>query len=160
MASFATDITAFAKKTSQTMDSAVREVVMELASEVVLRSPVGDKERWAINLSRASRGLQAIPEGYVGGHFRANNQYHFGSVPQGEINGVDTDGGKTVAAVRAGVYSSQVAGVHYIVNNVPYALPLENGHSNQAPQGIYGLSMLTVLGKLNAIVSKAARNSK
>lgn len=160
MASFSVDISAFAKKTNQALNTAVREVVMELASEVILRSPVGDKERWAINLSRASRGLPAIPAGYIGGHFRANNQYKFGSVPQGEVNAADKDGDKTVAAVRAGVYSSQVAGVHYIANNVPYALTLENGHSKQAPQGIYGLAMLTVLGKLNEIVSKAARNSK
>lgn len=154
---FSTDIAAFAKKTRQSIDSAVREVVLEIGAEVDRRSPVGDKERWAVNISRASRGLQAVPEGYVGGHFRANNQYKFGSVPQGEINGTDTNGGKTVAAVRAGVYSSPVAGVHYIANNVPYAMTLENGHSKQAPQGIYKLSMMTVVGKLAAIVGKVAK---
>lgn len=157
---FSTDIAAFAKKTNQTIDSAVREVVMELAGEIDRRSPVGDKERWAVNISRASRGLPAIPDGYIGGHFRANNQYKFGSVPQGEINGADTDDGKTVAAVRAGVYSSQVAGVHYIANNVPYALALENGHSKQAPQGIYKLAMMSVVSKLSMVVGKAARRNK
>lgn len=160
MGTFATNIATFAKKTNQTIDASVREVVMELASEANLRSPVGDKERWADNISRATRGLPAVPAGYVGGHFRANNQYRFGSVPQGEIDGTDKDGTKAIAAVRTGVYSSPVAGVHYIANNVPYATALENGHSKQAPMGIYKLSMMTVLGKLNAIVSKASRGVK
>lgn len=157
MASFSTDIAAFAKKTSQMIDASVREVVMELASEVNLRSPVGDKERWAVNVSRATRGLPAVPAGYLGGHFRANNQYHFGSAPEGEIDVMDKDGNKTIAAIRSGVYSSPAEGVHYIANNVPYAIALENGHSKQAPMGIYKLSMMTVIGKLNAIVRKAAK---
>lgn len=160
MGAFATDISAFAKKTNQTVDGAVREVVMELATEVNRRSPVGDKERWAANLSRAARGLPALPAGYVGGHFRANNQYRFGSVPSGEINAEDKSGRAALAATRAGVYSAQAAGVHYIANNVPYATALENGHSTQAPQGIYKLAMMTVVGKLHAIVGKVVGSNK
>jgi len=32
--------------------------------------------------------------------------------------------------------------VYFLVNNVPYAQALEDGHSTQAPQGIYGLTAL------------------
>lgn len=35
-------------------------------------------------------------------------------------------------------------GTIYIFNNLPYAEPLENGHSKQAPQGIYRQAMTEV----------------
>lgn len=150
MGSFSTDLSQFAKKTNQTVDSAVREVVMELASEVNLRSPVGKPAIW--------QHPESAPHGYIGGHFRANNQYKFGSLPMGEVDGVDADGSRTVEAIRAGVYSAPAAGVHYIANNVPYAMSLENGHSRvQAPLGIYKLAMMSIVGKLNSIVRRLAR---
>lgn len=160
MASFAASITAFAKKTNRTIDESVRVVVMELAREVDKRSPVGNKERWAANIERASRGLPALPAGYVGGHFRANNQYHFGSLPLGEIDGTDKDGSRTLVSTHAGVYSAPTAGVHYIANNVPYAIALENGHSSQAPrapEAVYGLAMMTVVGELDATIGKVVK---
>lgn len=35
----------------------------------------------------------------------------------------------------------------YIQNNINYALALENGHSGQAPKGIYALTFLSVTSK-------------
>ncbi len=160
MAKFATDIAAFAKKTNQTIDASVREVVMELVAEVNMRSPVGDRERWAVNVARASKGLSPLPKGYVGGHFRANNQYRFGALPAGVVEGTDPSGSAAMASVRSGVASSEAAGVHYIANNVPYAMALENGHSSQAPRApvaIYGLAMMSVVGKLKAIVGRVVK---
>lgn len=160
MASFAADIAKFANKTNRTIDGAVRTVVMELFAEVDRRSPVGDKERWAVNVDRKSRGLAPVPAGYIGGHFRVNNQYNFGSLPTGEIDGQDKSGSVAVATAKAGVYSAPVAGVHYIANNVPYAMALENGHSSQAPRApvaVYGLAMITITSQLNRIVKGAAK---
>lgn len=157
MGTFAIDISKWAEKTKQSIGDGVREVVMTAAANVDLRSPVGDSERWADNIARASRGLPALPEGYAGGHFRANNQYRFGSVPTGEIEGVDPDGSATLAAIRAGVYAAPIAGLHYIANNVPYARALENGHSTQAPQGIYGLAAIDVANAANAVINARFR---
>jgi len=39
-------------------------------------------------------------------------------------------------------------GTIYIFNNLPYAEPLENGHSGQAPQGIYRQALTEVQGIL------------
>lgn len=142
MGTFAIDMSKWTEKTKQSIGDGVREVVMTVAANVDLRSPVGDSERWAANISRASRGLPALPEGYVGGHFRANNQYKFGTPAANEIDGEDPSGAATMAAVKAGVLTSPVAGLHYISNSVPYAQALENGHSTQAPQGIYGLATI------------------
>ena len=45
----------------------------------------------------------------------------------------------------------------YLVNNLPYAIPLENGHSGQAPQGMvklsvkeYGQHVKTAIAKANS----------
>lgn len=149
MGSFAADIAKYAEKTGKSIDSSVRDVVSELHGEVDRRSPVGKRELWAVNIDRASRGLDPVPKGYAGGHFRNNNQYKFGNLPSGVIAGEDPSGTNAVAVAKAGIYSSPAAGVHYIANNLPYAMALENGHSNQAPQGIYGLSMMTLVGVLH-----------
>jgi len=146
---FAADLTAFANARKLSIDNAVREVVTELHGEVDRRSPVGNRELWASNMDRATRGLPPQPEGYVGGHFRINNQYNFGSLPDSEVAGEDPSGSNSTAIAKAGIYSSPAAGVHYIANRVPYAMALENGHSTQAPQGIYGLAMQTVVGQLH-----------
>lgn len=142
MGIFAINMRKWTEKTNQNIGQAVREVVMTVHANADLRSPVGDSERWADNIARASRGLPALPAGYIGGHFRANNQYKFGSPPTGEIEGVDPTGSTALAAIRAGVYAAPVAGLHYIANNVPYAQALENGHSTQAPKGIYKLATI------------------
>lgn len=152
MGTFAIDLTAYAKRTGQKVDDAVREVVKECARQVDRRSPVGDSEKWAANISRASRGLAPLPKGYIGGHFRINNQYKFGSLPDGEVEGHDKNGAVAKTAMYAGIETSPAAGVHYIANNVPYAMALENGHSRlQAPQGIYGLAMLDAVNAARSI---------
>jgi len=140
MGTFTADLEAFARKAKLSIDGAVREVVTELHGEVDRRSPVGNPDLWKM----------PAPPGYVGGHFRANNQYRFGALPTGEIGGVDPTGSATVLAVHAGIYSAPAAGVHYIANNVDYALALENGHSRiQAPQGVYRLAMMSTVSKLS-----------
>lgn len=152
MASFALDLQKYVNKTKQSMGDAVREVVMTCAALVDERSPVGNREIWAMNIDRASRGLPPTPAGYLGGHFRMNNRYKFGSAPTGVIEGEDPSGTAAMAKVKADVLTSPIAGMHYIANNVPYAMALENGHSTQAPQGVYGLAAIDAAGAANAVI--------
>ena len=151
MATFSANIAAYAKRTGQQIDNAVREVVLTCATLVDERSPVGQPEIWAANMKRAERGLPALPAGYLGGHFRANNQYRFGAVPSGEIEGEDKSGSATMAKIEAQILTSPAAGMHYIANNVPYAQALEDGHSTQAPQGIYGLAAIDAANAVKRI---------
>lgn len=143
MGNFSADLKKFTERKKLDLDKAVREVVTELHAEVDRRSPVGNPDIW-----KPPGG----PPGYVGGHFRANNQYKFGSVPTGEIDGVDPTGSNAVSVAKAGIYSAPAAGVHYIANNVTYSIPIEEGHSTQAPQGVYKLAMMTIVGKLQNII--------
>lgn len=145
MGTFAIDLAKYAETTKQSMGEAVREVVMTAAAFVDERSPVGNRALWTSEFMTAAASLGWIAEGakgYIGGHFRANNQYQFGTPPTGEIAGTDESGEATMARIKAGVMTAPIAGMHYIANNVPYARALENGHSTQAPQGIYSLAAI------------------
>lgn len=119
-------------------DRVVREIIFEIGTRIVERSPVGDADYWHWK-----------PEAYVGGHFRANWQYGHNSAPHGEINGVTND---FVNRLNTKLSITDMAGMHYIVNNTPYSIRLENGWSHrQAPQGI----LSQVMQEVPAIVALA-----
>lgn len=74
--------------------------------------------------------------GYVGGRFRGNWQFTIGSPASGVIEAIDPNGAETLGKIIAGAGSLEAGDVAYIVNNLPYAVPLEHGHSTQAPAGM------------------------
>jgi len=77
------------------------------------------------------------PPGYTGGRFRGNWQVSFDAPAADETGRVDRTGNLTKAA---GNYTLSLFKVGmkaiYFCNNVPYAYPLEMGHSTQAPGGM------------------------
>ncbi|HBC9089969.1 TPA: hypothetical protein KE773_000446 [Citrobacter koseri] len=77
------------------------------------------------------------PPRYSGGRFRGNWQVSFDAPTTDETGRVDKTGNLTKAA---GNYALSLFKVGmkaiYFCNNVPYAYPLEMGHSTQAPGGM------------------------
>ncbi|MGY6029841.1 hypothetical protein [Phytobacter sp. AG2a] len=100
---------------------------------------------------RLKRGLRVNdsmdikkPEGYVGGRFRNNWYVGFDSrptqsndTPDASGQGSNSRGLAVLEVFRVGQVSSI-----FFTNNLPYAPALENGHSNQAPGGMVGLTAL------------------
>ena len=83
-------------------------------------------------------------DGYVGGRFKNNWYVGFDSQPTQSNDTPDASGqgsnsrGMAVLEVfRVG----QVISI-YFTNSLPYAQALENGHSNQAPGGMVGITAL------------------
>lgn len=153
---FGVDLAAFAAKAEANAHAVVRSVVDKIDEELLYMSPVGDKETWAANIERATRGLPPLPPGYVGGRFRANWQYSHTSPATGTIDAKDTsrDGQATAAKNMAKIPEKAGGMIHYIMNNLPYAQVLEDGHSkNQAPNGMVGLTVI----KFQGIVGAAAQ---
>lgn len=142
MGNFALDIAAFAKKAGDNIDQVVRGTVINVGNGVVTRSPVGNRELWAVNIERATRGLPPVPKGYVGGLFRGSWQYQFADVPTGNLGTIDPTGAVSIERITAGVAAAPAAGIHYVANTLPYGQPLEDGHSTQSPPG--GMVALTV----------------
>lgn len=84
------------------------------------------------------------PDGYVGGRFKNNWYVGFDSQPTQSNDTPDASGegsnsrGMAVLEVfRVGQVSSI-----FFTNNLPYAAALENGHSDQAPGGMVGITAL------------------
>lgn len=144
MGNFALDLKAWADKAQSNTDTLVREVVIELGTRIVERSPVGNPDLWQ----------SPPPPGYSGGRFRANWQHGFNDRPQGEIDAIDASGQTSINAITQGAMASPAAGMHYIANNLPYAVPLEEGHSTQAPHGMVALAIVDLGG---IVASEAAK---
>ncbi len=113
------------------INKVIYNTMAELVIRVDERSPVGDIALWSPESRRRA------PPDYRGGQFRGNWQLGVDSIPQGILWGnIDPSGvqtvGKNIAAIpeRAG-YGKK----YYLVNNLPYARRLEDGHSSQCPPG-------------------------
>lgn len=106
----------FAKQVEEDVGKRLRIISMALLSEIVQRSPVDT------------------------GRFRANNQVSIGVAEFGVTDATDKAGSMTIQQGSAVIAQGKPFSVIYIQNNLPYAERLENGHSQQAPTGIYANS--------------------
>ncbi|MGE6564343.1 hypothetical protein ACTJJT_01195 [Pseudomonas sp. 22373] len=95
-------------------------------------------------------------KGYVGGRFRGNWQFSIDLPAAGELDRIDPSGSEAIAALREQVQALTIGQTAYIVNNLPYAVPLEYGHSTQAPSGMVRVT----LANFQAIVDQAIRNNQ
>lgn len=154
MSSFALQIREWKWKTRNKMHFIVQKVLLDISARIVERSPVGNPELWAINKGR--KGKLRMPEGYVGGRFRGNWQYatREGGVPDTPVDNVDPSGGDTISRIARGVGSEPAGYVHVLVNNLPYAVPLEQGWSKQAPAGMVGLAVEEFKGIVDDIANQ------
>lgn len=109
----------------------------------------------ASNLTKSGRlkkGLKVTdsmdiraPAGYRPGMFRASNFVSIGAPTSAVASEPDPNGGATLSAGTQTIMQSPAFPVIYIQNNLPYAKRLEDGHSTQAPQGVYFLSFNGVI---------------
>lgn len=110
----------------------MNEVTHGAMSAMVMRldfvSPVGDIKLWS-DPSKA-------PKNYRGGQFRGNWQLGVNNKPTRILYGrIDPSGVNTVAHNIGLIPVMASRGYKfYLVNNLPYALVLEQGHSTQAPR--------------------------
>ncbi|MGF6127260.1 hypothetical protein QF019_002469 [Pseudomonas frederiksbergensis] len=95
-------------------------------------------------------------KGYVGGRFRGNWQFSIDNPADGVLNQIDPSGNVSIAVLRTQVQSLTIGQTAYLVNNLPYAVPLEYGHSKQAPGGMVRIT----LARFQQIVDEAIRNNQ
>ena len=139
---FVVDLTRLVAKAKGNLDLVMRKIVLDLGTGVVMRSPVGDGSLWK----------SPPPKGYTGGRFRANWQYGEGAVPRGTSPAIDRTGATSLARIAA-IKPDAAGKVHYLTNNLPYAMRLETGWSKQAPGGMVALAVR----EFQSVVAKAAK---
>lgn len=107
----------------------VRKTVLDLFGNIVLRSPVRSGSY------RASHGIANSDPGPKEGIVKLS--------PTGNEKAAAAD----IARKTGRAWTWQVGdGDIFLFNNLPYAEPLENGHSKQAPQGVYRQAMTEITG--------------
>lgn len=93
---------------------------------VVLGTPVGNPTLW--------QNPRARP-GYSGGRARANWNVGLGGPSDKVTDSRDPSGGSTITAGLSRMVGSRPGQAIHLTNNLPYIVPLNNGHSKQAPAG-------------------------
>ena len=130
--SFALDIQKFAQKCGSNADLVVRKVVLDIGRSLVEKTPVGNPDLW--------QNPDNKPDGYVGGHARANWSHSIGALVNQEFKEIDATGGASIDRIISSVPIKAAGKVHYIQNSVPYIQALEDGHSTQAPAGMVAIT--------------------
>ncbi len=128
----------FVKKTApDKFENFLRSIVTQLLAGFIEGTPVGNSDLWDVKPK----------DRYVGGRARGNWQLTINQRAQGIIDTVDPDGMKTLTEglkVLAHLPKKGIGITIWITNNLPYILPLENGHSTQKPVGWIGLTIQRV----------------
>lgn len=116
----------------------------KVAPEVVVRKATLDIHSSVVDMSPVDTG-----------RFKGNWNIAYGSPDLTVTTDVDPSGSETKskALAAAASYSGQDV---YITNNLPYATPLEYGHSGQAPQGMVRVTV----SRWNEHVAKAVAEVK
>ena len=115
--------TNFALEVVKNADSHLKKIVGETLQQVITRSPVMD------------------------GEFRASHKVTLDSPQNSYEKGFDLSGGATLAKGLKVASTAKIGGLVYIQSLSAYGTRLENGWSQQAPNGVYALSFQSVVSK-------------
>lgn len=162
-------------------EEVVRRVMIRLLQGVVIRSAVGNPEVWAVNKQavyfnntvaehnaqfkprsreRVKDSMDIVkPKGYVGGRYRGNWQVMLNTTTPKETGVIDPSGTETLAKGRVAINTYNIDTTHkiWVVNNVPYAMKLEFGHSKQQPSGNVRIAINDFPGILAEVVSEVKK---
>lgn len=125
----------FAAKAEANADAAVRNVVLEVGSRIVIRAT-------------------AVTDT---GRFRGNWRHSVGQPAEGTIETGGTSESPAPPPEPPVMGPGEGVGrVHYWANNLPYAWPLERGHSKRAPQGFVALTVMEFASIVNDAAASAS----
>ena len=113
----------FALEVVKNADDHLKRIVGETLQQVIVRSPVMD------------------------GEFRASHKVTLDSPQNSYEKGFDLSGSATLAEGLKVASTAKIGGLVYIQSLSPYGTRLENGWSQQAPNGVYALSYQSVASK-------------
>ena len=115
--------TNFAIDVLKDADDHLKKIVGDTLQQVITRSPVMD------------------------GEFRASHKVTLDRPQNAYEKGFDLSGGATLAKGLKVASTAKIGGLVYIQSLSPYGTRLENGWSQQAPNGVYSLSYQSVVSK-------------
>lgn len=129
---FSLQVSEFVEKAKGAIQATEREIIIEIGNSVITMSPVDT------------------------GRFRNNWNFSINTPDLSTTEEVDPSGAKATARLVDGAIEFQAGQTAYITNNLPYAIPLEYGHSDQAPEGMVRIT----IARFIEIVEEAIRNNQ
>jgi len=142
---FSVDIKAFAEQAMASIEHAKQVVAINIFSNVIFTTPVGNPKIWLYK--HPQKGYVDFllyrdrPKGYVGGALRGNWRTSVRDPELTPTDRIDANGSATKKEMESVVNTSTGDDTIYMTNNLPYALRVENGWSQQAPTGMVGLAI-------------------
>lgn len=115
--------TNFAIEVLKDVDVLHKKIIGETLQQVITRSPVQD------------------------GEFRASHKVTIDAPQNAYEKGFDLSGNETLNQGLKVASTAKIGGLVYIQTLSPYGTRLENGWSQQAPNGVYALSFQSVASK-------------
>ena len=115
--------TNFAIDVLKDADDHLKKIVGDTLQQVITRSPVMD------------------------GEFRASHKVTLASPQTTYEKGFDLSGSTTLAEGLKVASTAKIGGLVYVQSLSPYGMRLENGWSQQAPNGVYALAFQSVTSK-------------
>ncbi|WP_434033717.1 HK97 gp10 family phage protein [Cupriavidus sp. a3] len=107
---------AFVERAKGNQEQVVRKVALDLMTSLVMKSPVDT------------------------GRFRGNWQVQYVLSPSTSVT-MDKSGTGTIAAANGALSAFAIGQTLHLVNHLPYAVPLEYGHSGQSPGGMVRITL-------------------
>lgn len=127
---FAIDLTKFGDVTDKQALMIFQEIAIELDTRIVLGTPVDE------------------------GRARGNWFPTLNSPSTVTSDNTDKSGAAAIAAVQSTAKGSKLGDTIWMSNNLPYILPLENGHSGQAPEGMVDLNLNAIAAQYGGSISR------
>ncbi|WP_338546874.1 HK97 gp10 family phage protein [Pseudomonas benzopyrenica] len=109
---FEADLDQFRLQALAAIEQTIQDIVIQIGESLINLSPVDT------------------------GRFKGNWQFTIGSPADSSLITTDPEGDATIAKLVAAVNALEPGQVAYIVNTLVYGIPLEYGHSQQAPLGM------------------------
>lgn len=117
--SFSLSVDAWIKKAKGKTSQVVRKIAFDMSSRIIGRTPVKT------------------------GRARANWMLGIGTPNTQTVDATDKDGNATSTMILSELtnYNFETGKPIFITNSVPYIVPLENGHSKKAPDGMVKITV-------------------
>jgi len=127
--SFSSDIAGFTEKAQKAATAVFRGSALEIFSSIIRRTPVRT------------------------GRLRGNWQATLNTMASGDTEGTAQ---KALSTANRVTGKAEIVDSIYMVNNLPYADSIENGHSKQAPAGMVRVT----IAEFKYIVMRNAKKAK
>lgn len=119
--SFTVDLSRLVETAKGKTDLVVKKVMLETFSKVIMKSPVDT------------------------GRFRANWIIGYSSPDRATSLNTDKSGAGTIGQIASEITGAKLDGKSiFLTNSLPYSLRLENGYSQQSPQGMVKITLMEI----------------